>query len=112
MSLLLFIASAAAYRGGGMVGIDILTAKFSRNMKLCVGILVNIVIISFGVVMVWQGYFLAVRSSAQVSSALGISMMYFYMVIPVSGFLFIIFSIESIMKHIGSLWETRKEASP
>jgi TRAP-type C4-dicarboxylate transport system permease small subunit len=112
MSLLLFTASAVAYRSGGMVGIDILTARFSKNIKIRVGILVNIVVIIFGVFVLWQGCILAIRSSMQISSALGISMMYFYMVIPVSGFLFVIFSIESILKHIGVLRETRKETSP
>jgi TRAP-type C4-dicarboxylate transport system permease small subunit len=112
MSLLLFTASAVAYRSGGMVGIDILTDRFSKNMKIRVGILVNIVVIIFGVFVLWQGYILAIRNSMQISSALGISMMYFYMVIPVSGFLFIIFSIESILKHISVLWKTRKETSP
>ena len=100
MTWLLFIASAIAYRSGGMMGIDILTRKFSNKANLYIGVMINVMVSLFGSFLAWQGYIFASRSYRQISSALGISMMYVYMVIPFSGFLFVLFSIEHIMKRL------------
>ena len=100
MTWLLFTASAAGYRGTGMVGIDILTSKFSDTLKKKLDILIFALIACFGVFMMVQGYELASRSFLQRSAVLGISMFYVYMIIPFSGFLFLLFSIEKIIKQM------------
>ena len=100
MTWLLFLASPLGYRRGVMVGVDILTRKLSEKTKKILDIIVCVLVIGFGGFMIWQGYFFADRMRMQQSAALGISMYYVYIVIPISGFLFVLFSIESMIKQI------------
>ena len=100
MTWLLFIASAIGYRRGGMVGVDIITSRVSEKNKKILDIIVFALIAFFGLFMVHHGYDLASRMYRQQSAALGISMFYVYIVIPVSGLLFVIFSLEHIVKRI------------
>ena len=109
MTWILFTASTIGYRGAGMVGIDILTSKFSDKMKKRLDILVYILVACFGVFMVVQGYELTSRNIRQQSSALGISMYYVYIILPVSGFLFFLFSIELIIKRLTGYKKRNKE---
>ena len=100
MTWLLFLASAIGYRRGGMVGVDIITSKVSEKSKKILDIIVFALIACFGLFMVHFGHDLATRMYRQQSAALGISMFYVYIVIPVSGLLFVIFSLEHIVKRI------------
>ena len=100
MTWLLFTASAIGYRRGGMVGVDILTSKFSEELKKKLDILIYALIGLFGIFMLWQGHDLVIRTQRQISAALGISMSYVYIVIPLSGVLFFVFSIELIIKRL------------
>ena len=111
MTWLLFTASAIGYRRGGMVGVDIVTRKLSENTKKKLEIIIFGLIAFFGLFMIWQGYDFAARiGSRQVSAALGMSMFYVYIIIPFSGLLFFIFSIELIIKRLtGYKKEDKKE---
>ena len=100
MTWLLFTASAIGYRRGGMVGVDIVTRKLSENVKEKLEITIFALIAFFGLFMMWQGYDFAARMVRQMSAALGISMFYVYIIIPFSGFLFFIFSVELIIKRL------------
>ena len=100
MTWLLFTASAIGYRRGGMVGVDIVTRKLSENAKKSLDIIIFGLIALFGLFMLVQGYDFATRMVRQLSAALGISMFYVYIIIPFSGFLFFIFSIELIIKRL------------
>jgi len=100
MTWLLFSASAIGYRRGGMVGVDIVTRNLSEATKKKLDIIIFGMIAFFGVFMMVQGYDFATRMVRQLSAALGISMFYVYIIIPFSGFLFLVFSIELIIKRI------------
>ena len=109
MTWLLFTASAIGYRRGGMVGVDIVTRKLSEDVKKKLDITIFGLIALFGIFMMWQGYDFAARMVRQLSTALGISMFYVYIIIPFSGLLFFIFSIELIIKRITGYTKEDKE---
>ena len=100
MIWLLFFASAVGYRKGGMIGVDIVTSMLSDKIKKKLDVIIFVIIAFFGCFMFWQGYELASRAKMQMSAAINISMTYVYMVIPFTGFLFVIFSIELIVKRV------------
>ena len=110
MTWLLFTASAIGYRRGGMVGVDIVTRKLSEDVRKSLDIVIFALIALFGLFMLVQGHDFATRMVRQMSAALGISMFYVYIIIPFSGFLFFIFSIELIIKRLtGYKKEDKKE---
>ena len=82
------------------MGIDLLVGKLPEKWRNKINVFIYLLIACFGVFVLWQGYELASRSINQESSALGVSMLYVYMIIPVSGFLFFIFSLELIIKQL------------
>jgi len=100
MTWLLFSASAIGYRRGGMVGVDIVTRKLSQAVKKKLDIIIFCLIALFGIFMMWHGYDIAIRMYRQMSAGIGISMFYVYIIIPFSGLLFLLFSIELITKRI------------
>ena len=100
MTWLLFSASAIGYRAGGMIGIDLIPNLLPEKIKKVVNVFVYCLVACFGIFMMWQGYQLASRMNTQFSTALGMPMTYVYMIIPLSGFLFFIFSIELIVKRL------------
>ena len=98
MSWVLFLATPIAYRKNGQLGIDLLIKKFPKHLHNGTMFVIDTLIALFGGLMIVQGMLLAQKAYNQMSSALGISMYYVYLVIPFSGFLIVLFAAERLLK--------------
>ena len=81
--------------------------RFNKNVQARVGIITEIVVLLFAVgVLISGGAYIAVLSITQTTPALGISMGYIYMVLPVCGIITAIYSVLNIF----DLMKKSKEA--
>ena len=81
--------------------------RFNKNVQARVGIITEIVVLLFAVgVIISGGAYIAVLSMTQTTPALGISMGYIYMVLPVCGIITAIYSVLNIF----DLMKKSKEA--
>ena len=93
-------------------GIDVLTYKLTGTKKQVVDILIYSIILVFAVfVMVIGGMRLVNLTFTlnQISPAMGLRMGYVYLVIPLTGILFVYFSIDFIVKAIKEKPTTAEE---
>ena len=75
--------------------------KFNKEVQNKVGILAEIVVLLFAVgVLISGGTYIATLSMTQTTPALGISMGYIYMVLPVCGIITSIYSVLNIFDFI------------
>lgn len=95
-----FLGAAYAFRQYAHLGLDILVAKLGRAQRLQVDRLGDLICFLFaGVILVYGGMkivFLTLDLN-QLSAALQMEMGYVYMVIPVSGILIMLFSVERMI---------------
>ena len=78
-----------------------LVEKFSDNVRQKLSILSEVVIIIFSsTVLVYGGINITSLTMKQISAALGISMGYVYMVLPLSGLLMIFYGVNNILNIV------------
>ena len=97
-------ASHALYTKAHL-GIDILTYKLKGTKKQTIEIIVNVLVFLFAFfVMVIGGYRLVnlTLTLKQISPAMGIPMGYVYVVVPLSGVLMMIYSIDFMVKALSN----------
>ena len=85
------------------LGIDVLTYKLQGLKRKIVEILVYLIVMVFAIFVLVIGGYNLVRMTLQlkqISPALGIKMGYVYTVIPITGVLFIIYSLNFIIEAI------------
>lgn len=92
-----FIATSVAYRHGAHLSIDLLATSLKPKARLVLRIFFLVIIIGFLVFMVRYGIELTQKTVNQRSSSLQYRMSYVYLVVPTSGVIMIIFSIEKII---------------
>ena len=94
------------------LGVDYFVNKLGDKSRAAVDILVYLLIGLFaGGVLMYGGYQLVTRTMAygQPSPALGVQMGYVYMVLPISGFFILMFSVEIVIEKLTFL--LKKDAS-
>ena len=81
--------------------------RFNKDIQIKIGILTEIVVLLFAIgVLISGGAYITTLSITQTTPALGISMVYIYMVLPVCGIITAIYSILNIF----DLMKKSKEA--
>ena len=95
------LGSAYALRQKAHLGIDVLTIKMSPKLRLIWEFVIYTVVIIFAaLVLVWGGIRLVniTLYLNQISAALRIKMGYVYSVVPITGFLMIIYSVNFMIE--------------
>lgn len=100
------LGSAYAYREKAHLGIDLISTKLSDKGRLVTELIVLIIIILVSTtVFIFGGLRLVyiTFSLNQISPAMQINMGYIYSVVPITGILFILHSIDFMQKNIKNL---------
>jgi TRAP-type C4-dicarboxylate transport system permease small subunit len=99
------LGAALACREEKHLGLDIVVRQWPEALQAWVRIFYNVCVGSFAlVVMVWGGGHLVAQrlAAGQMLPALGISKAWFYLALPVSGLLIVLFSVELL----GQAWKS------
>lgn len=88
-----FLGSVVTYTKNLHLGIDFLYRKFSSKGRMVLDLIINVLIFIFGFVLVKYGITLLGMTSFQQSPVLRIPMSYIYASLPVTGVLFLIFTV-------------------
>jgi TRAP-type C4-dicarboxylate transport system permease small subunit len=95
------LGAGYAYRQRAHLGMDVLTAGLSGKKRKISEILVSAVVFVFALLLPVAGGFHLVKITLtlqQVSPAMGIPMGYVYLVLPLTGFLFMFYSLAFIIE--------------
>lgn len=101
--LMIWAASLAVSMGimkGEHVGIGLVVQTFPPQLRRWVSVGVNLAILFFLWVLTQRGYSMAIHGRAQISSLLGISMIWSLAAIPIAGFLAMLQTIFLILNGI------------
>ena len=94
------LGASLAYGSGQHLGVDYFVGKLHADAQRLMRTTVAIIVMAFAAsVMVYGGTILFTRTlaSGQVSPALGLQIGYVYLVVPISGLLFILESLASLV---------------
>lgn len=78
-----FLVSAAAFRYGAMISIDLFIDRLPPRLRIYGQRLVCTAVLTLLSILVWQGYLMTLRVSGQQIAMLQISMSWFYAAIPI-----------------------------
>jgi TRAP-type C4-dicarboxylate transport system permease small subunit len=94
------LGASYTYHKKAHLGIDTFTSRFTGLKKTVAGVAVSLVVILFALVLVIGGVRLVDMTFTlkQISPAMGIPMGYIYLVLPLTGVLFIYYSIATIFE--------------
>ena len=98
------LGASYAYYTKAHLGIDVLTANLSDRKRQLSEILVSAIVFLFGLCLLVIGGSRLVGITftlKQISPAIGIPMGYIYLVLPISGFLFMYYSVVFIVNSSG-----------
>jgi len=98
---MVFIGTAAVWRSGAHIAIDFLPQALAgtwagQALQAAAGLLV----LGFLAVFTWQGWFFTLQSGGSTSPMLILPRPLWYVVVPVSGLLMIIYTVSGILKAI------------
>lgn len=102
------LGAAVAYRYADHLGFDLLTKKVNDKKQIAIARFNILVAVFFGVVVLGIGggnVVYIVYTMEQYSSVLGINMAYVYSVVPITGVLFVLFSIERLFNQVAASQE-------
>jgi len=103
-----FLAGSIGIRKGSHIGLNLFTNKLSKDHRIVITIISYVIIVLFLIVLMKEGYFIAIRGFRyQRSMGLGISMGWALLAVPVGAFFMIIESVYKIIKNANIL--LRKE---
>ena len=109
--LLIWVAllgASIAFIRKSHLGVDYFVGKLNERWQTIGQIFVYLLVAIFaGIVLIYGGYSLvsSALENSQPTPALNIEMGYVYLAVPISGIFIIIFSIETIIEMIGSLFK-------
>jgi TRAP-type C4-dicarboxylate transport system permease small subunit len=96
---LTFLGATAAYYRKIHPGIDVLTLQFSKNYRKLCRILVHLLSLTLFVVMIYHGIEFAYFIRSQISPALAIPKWIIFIIIPVSGTIFLLHCLTFLAKE-------------
>jgi TRAP-type C4-dicarboxylate transport system permease small subunit len=82
------------------IAVTYFQSLFSDKIQRVIRIIVHFIIAFFCLILIFFGYDLAMRAMIQISPASGISMGYVDLVIPITGVISLLFTIEHIAREI------------
>lgn len=101
---LTLIGSAYAHGKNKHLAVLFAVRKLSKKAQSIVGILIEVIIILFSVIVLILGGSNAMQNAiGQISSAMQLPMEYLYLSLPVGGVLFIFYAILHIFDHLNTL---------
>lgn len=68
-----FVGSAAAYRNGGLIGVDLLVKKFPTSLRRIVEILIKLILVVINVALTWLSVVYVMNSYTKPTPVLGVS---------------------------------------
>lgn len=108
MVWLTFLGAPIALRHGGHVNVDlVVNALFGRSKQFLL-LLINLVVISVCIMLVWQGGLFAMLGARQVASSFQLSMAWVYGVVPLGGALLLLVAVEHALKAFLGLFDPEK----
>jgi len=108
MVWLAFLAGGIGIKKGSHLGLNLFTHKLSKDHRIVITIISYVVIVLFLIVLIKEGYFIAIRGFRyQRSMGLGISMGWALLAVPFGAFFIMIESVYKIAKNVNIL--LRKE---
>lgn len=105
MIWLTFLGAAFSFQYGAHIGITLITNKIPKKVAAVVQIIVCLLCVVLFSILIVQGYDLVMRSTTQVSPALGVPMNYVYTIIPISGLLMTLNVIDVTIKQTRTMWK-------
>ncbi len=85
-----FMGAAVGVRRGTHIAMTMLVERLPRGLARVIFYVSTVAIIAFAGVVVWQGVLLVISVGNQRSAALGVSMTYPYLIVPLGAFLIIL----------------------
>jgi TRAP-type C4-dicarboxylate transport system permease small subunit len=95
------LGAAVTYEEHGHLGVDYFVGKMAPEAQRVAAFAVELLVAFFAVFALMVGGYTLIEktlASGQVSPALGVPMGYLYLSAPVSGFFFLLFSIEHVIE--------------
>ncbi|AZO93780.1 TRAP transporter small permease [Halocella sp. SP3-1] len=95
-----FLGAAGALWTDSHIGLNLFVQIFPEFLQLCLGVLRNIILTVFSLILFYNGIILVKRTMGGTLSALGFSIGYSYLIVPASGLLLVLFAIVKLVKEI------------
>lgn len=95
-----FIGMAIGVRRRSHLSIEFLVAKLSDTAQAYVAILNELLILVFGAILFIFGVNMMITSNMSTMAALGISSSFLYLMVPVSGFLMMVYTIDNLIAAV------------
>ncbi|QTL96717.1 TRAP transporter small permease subunit [Iocasia frigidifontis] len=95
-----FLGAAGALWTDSHIGLNLFVQRFPESLQLCLCVLRNIILTAFSLILFYNGIILVKRTMGGTLSALGFSIGYSYLIVPVSGLLLVLFAIIKSAKEI------------
>lgn len=97
---LVFFGGAYCLKIGDHLNIDIIFSFFSEKFNKYLHLFLNIILLAFFIFLLYYGIDFAKSGFSQVAPYTGLPMFYYYLPIPVSAFILIVYDIQIIIKNI------------
>ena len=107
MSWFIFLGAAVGVRENNHMGFDVLLYVLPRGGKRVLRMISDLVILAFGIGMIWYGSQLVVRTAGNKLPSLGISGAFDFIPIVAGGVLIVLFSIERLARRAAGLGTAR-----
>jgi TRAP-type transport system small permease protein len=99
-----FIGMAIGVRRRNHLSIEFLVAKLSNTAQAYVAILNELLILAFGAILFIFGVNMMITSSMSTMAALRIPNSFLYLMVPVSGFLMMIYTIDNLITAVSDIF--------
>jgi len=96
---LTFIGGALCIRNEVNINLDLLTKRLPRSVAAALEMAVELSIIAFLFLLIYQGSLICQKTAKQVSAALGLPMLIFYVSIPLGAVFMLINMFRVFLKH-------------
>lgn len=91
-----FIGAFVLTRDREFICMDLIQSKIPKKARPCYDLLLHLLVMAYAAVMLIFGYKFMVQNSFQRSSSLHIPMNLLYMIMPVSGFFIILYTLRNL----------------
>lgn len=109
---LAILGGVLAYAADRHLGVDVLVARFDSDTQRWAWVVGHLMVLFFaaGVLLIGGGQLFAERlDSGQMMAALGVRRAWFYLVLPVGGFLIVFLAVEKILGNIAGISQGANE---